>query len=204
MIYLAIAVFVLHAISLPLIVSGGADVNTDADYAKVTVKFMFVPVFVKSINVKKIKDRLNGNYAERSNIRENGEERENKQDGESAEEPSGRFKKFLLSLAMCIAKRIRLRALDCKARIGTGDAAASAMIAGSAKIALLQVCAFFGTDCKNIEITPYYNDECLILDFFGIISLCFADIIVAVCLAVSDTLRKRTSKRSYYANTVTE
>ena len=204
MIYLAIAVFILHAISLPLIVSGSADVNTDADYGKITVKFMFVPVFIKKINVKNIKDKLNGNYIERSNIEDSGEEHEAKQEEEKPPASGGKLKAFLFALVANIVRRIRLRALDCKANIGTGDAAVSAMTASTVKIALLQACAFFGTDSDNIQISPDYNEECLILDFFGIISLCFADIIIAVCGAVSDMLRKRTSKRSYYANTVTD
>lgn len=198
MIYLVIAVFVLHAISLPLVVSGVADIDTDADHAKITVKFMFVPVFIKNIDVKSIKNKLSGVHYE------NAEDEKQEQPSEKQSDSSGRLKRFLIALVMRILVRIRLRALECKARIGTGDAASSAMTAGSIKIALLQACAFFGTDGKNIEIAPDYNDECLFLDFFGIISLCFADIIFAICATILDTVRKRAGKRSYYANTVTE
>lgn len=199
MIYLVIAVFVLHAISLPLIVSGVADINTDADHAKITVKFMFVPVFIKNIDVKTIKSRLNGAYRY-----DTAEDEKQEQPGEKPSAPSGKLKRFLTALAFHILGRVRLRALACKANIGTGDAATSAMTASSVKIALLQTCAFFGTDGKCIEITPDYNDVCLFLDFLGIISLCFADIIFAICATLFDTLRKRTAKRSNYANTVTE
>lgn len=201
MIYLVIVVFVLHTISLPLVISVVADVDTDADHAKITVRFMFVPVFIKNIDVKAIKSKLNSAYRYDDTV-EN--EKQEQSSGTNAPTMNGKLKKFSVALAMRILGRIRVRALECTAKIGTGDAAASAMTAGSIKIAFLQACAFFGFDGKNIQITPDYNDECLFLDFFGIISLCFADIIFAICTILFDIGRKRAGKRSYYANTATE
>lgn len=191
MVYLVIAVIFLHLISLPLTTRISAKADTDGNSARLVVKFLFIPVFAKTVSTGEVKRRLLGK--ERESEVEKPDDNEKKED-------SPRLKELLLDFAFNCAKRIRVRDADLAAVIGTGDAAADAVAVGTLRILYKQACAYFGISSDG-DIRPDYNTETLFFDFFGIFSICFADIIVALCDTVFS--RVRTAKRKNYAN-VTE
>jgi len=195
MIYLVLAVLILHVISLPLIISVVADVDSDADTARLCLKLFFIPIFVKKTNVEGVLDRV----IEKTN---DGHSQHEQNDKKS--KSNGLAKKFLTAFAWSMVRRIRVRDIELDAKLGLGDAAASACTVGTLQILTEQIKAFFGYAGGQTNISPDYETECIFFDFFGIISICFGDIIYAVCAAILNVISNRTRQRRYYANTVTE
>ncbi len=193
MIYLVIAVIFLHIITLPITVKICAKADTDNGTAKITVKLFFIPIYSKIIALEKIKKKIFGSNGD-VDPEEQEEEKEEQADSQAK---TGAFKKFLSECAVAVGKRIRVRDMDLAALIGTGDAAADAVTVGALRIAYKQACCYFGISSDG-DIRPEYNDTVFFFDFFGIFSLCFADIIFAVCGALLSTIR--ISKRRNYAN----
>lgn len=183
MVYLVCAVIFLHLISLPIVTKISAKADTDAGTAKLYVKVAGITVFKKAFALEAIKRKLYDSLS--------SDEKEEKQ------EKSKKTKKFVKDLGLNIAKRIRVRDADLAAVIGTGDAAVDAVVAGSVRIAYKQLCAYYGLDCDG-DIRPDYHGEILFFDFFGIFSICFADIIFAVCETIFRSIR--IGKRRNYAN----
>lgn len=186
MIYLVLAVFILHIISAPILVSVDVKVDTDSNDGNIVVRVMLIPVFKKRINTNAVKDKLSGQSPD------SGDDKEKKQ-------PSNGKKSFLIECAKNIVTRVRVRSSDLEIRLGTGDAAADGMAVGMLKIMYLQACAFFGFGGNADAIIPDFDNTVLVLSFFGIFSLCIADIIIAVCTAFLDKI-KRGVKRRGYAN----
>ncbi len=184
MIYLVLAIIILHIISLPLMFGVKVDVNTDLNVGKMSFTFWFIPVFRKKINIKRL---LGG----REESADNDEEESDK-----SGEPS-RFKKFLTDGAIGILKAVCVKNASLQAKIGTGDAAADGMAVGMLRIMYTQFCAFFGFDGDGGIIEPYYDAEILFFDFFGIFSISFADIIFAVCSVVFEKLAHIGGRRNY-------
>lgn len=185
MVYLVVAVIFLHIVSLPLVLKVKIYVDTDNNVGNVRVKLFFVTVFSKAIDIDLIKHRLfDGQYnIEQSNSKESGKK-------------SSAFKAFIMDCALSVARRIRVRDMCVDGKIGSGDAAADAILAGMANVAYGNVCAFFCHDFDG-SFTPVYGNELLFFDFFGIFSLCFADIIVAVCGVLLNRLSHIGKRRSY-------
>lgn len=184
-IYLVIAIFILHVISLPLLFGVKVDINTDLNVCKVSVIFLFIPVVSKKLNLKRL---LSG----KEDVKENNDE----QEAEKKDEPSG-FKKFLKDCAIKILKAVCVKDADLLAKIGTGDAAADGMAVGMLRIMYTQFCAFFGFNGDGGNIEPDYNAEILFFDFFGIFSISFADIIFAVICVIFERLTRYGGRRRY-------
>ena len=186
MIYLVLAVIILHIISAPILVGADINVDTDSGDGSMIVRVMLIPVFKKKINTNEIKEKLSG------------QSHDNVEDEEKTQPPNGK-KSFLIACAKNVLSRVRVRVADVDIRLGTGDAAADGVAVGLLKIMYLQVCAFFGFDGNTDDIRPDFDNTVLVLSFFGIFSLCIADIIIAVCTAFFDRIR-RGGKRRGYAN----
>lgn len=185
MVYLVLAIIILHIISLRLTFGAKAYVNTDKNIGVISVKLFFFPIFKKKINIKRL---LNGKEVSQDN--------DDEQKTEKSGEPS-RFKKFLIDCAIEILKAVCVRTASLQAKIGTGDAAADGMAVGMLRIMYTQFCAFFGFDGDGGKIEPDYNSEILFFDFFGIFSISFADIIFAVCCVVFEKLAHYGGRRRY-------
>lgn len=199
MIYLALAVIFLHIISLPLVMRTDVNIDSDKNIGAVTVKLFFIPLFKKRISLK-LPDALDGGIRKESSDNNLSEKNE-------PPEKSGAFRKFMFELAAAAAKRVRVREMRVNAVVGTGDAAVTAMIVGSIKIAYSQVCALLGYcdfDGDHTSIRADYDSESIYVDFFGIFSLCFADIIYAVIFALSKCVKRIGKKRRRYANATTD
>ncbi len=202
MIYLALAVFGLHFISLPIIFGATVYADSDRNVGKIKVALFGIPIYVKRIDIGRVLNGLSGKDGEQNEVDKDGQEREN---ADKSQKKSGKFKLFLIDCARHIAMRVRVRAAELDAIVGTGDAAVSATVVGVMRIMYAQACAFFGFDGGSVSILPEYDSERIYFDFFGIFSLCFADIIVAVCATAINRLLRGTGKRSdKYANTVAE
>ena len=187
MIYLVIAVIFLYLISISLAFGVDVDINTDENIGKITVAFFFIPVFKKRINIKKI--------VRQKEERQEQDDEENKDDGNTS---SNGFKKFLLACVINILKRVRARNVNLHAKIGTGDAAADGVAVGMLRIFYTQFCTFFNLapDGDRCIIEPEYDAEILLFLFFGIFSISFADIIIAVLCTVFERI-KQSGRRSY-------
>ncbi len=187
--YLVLTVFALHIIAGPLIIKIDAVIDSDGSAGKIVVKLFFIPIFVKKTGFEKFRRILDG-----KNV-----------DVESDKEPkkSG-FKKalirFIVKVGLETAKRVRVRELRLTANVGTGEAASTAVAVSTLQIAYLQACTYFGVPV-NCEIHPDYDTARLFMMFFGIISLCIADIIVAVCSVIAANIAEH-GKRRVYGNGV--
>lgn len=202
MIYLALAVFGLHFISLPIILGATVYADSDRNVGKIKVALFGIPIYVKRIDIGRVLEKLTDKNGEQNEVDKDGQEREN---ADKSQKKTGKFKLFLINCARRIAMRVRVRAAELDAIVGTGDAAVSATVVGVMRIMYAQACAFFGFDGGSVSISPEYDSERIYFDFFGIFSLCFADIIVAVCATAINRLLRGTGKRSdKYANTVAE
>ena len=186
MIYLVLAIIILHIISLPLMFGVNVDVNTDINVGKISISFMFIPVFRKKINIKRL---LSGQDIDREDKEESKNNGENKG-----------FKKFLTDCAIKILKFVCVKSVSLYSKIGTGDAAADGMAVGMLRIMYTQFCAFFGFNGDGGKIEPEYNAEVIVFDFFGIFSISFADIIFAVLCAVAERFARLTTARRNYEN----
>ncbi len=193
MVYLAIAVISLHFLAFPLAVRARIYIDSDAQTGKITVKLYFIPLYVKKLNFDGLHDALNGV--------------EKKVDEEKRGGKSG-FKRaiinFVLATAVRIAKRVRVRALDLRSELGTGDAATTAVAVSSALVLYAQACAFWGISTESGVIKPHYDRAKLFLLFDGIISLCFADIIYAVCAQILSKAAERGKGVPHGKHIVTE
>ncbi len=186
MIYLVLAVIFLHLISAPIVVSADVNVDTDKGDGNMIVRVMLIPVYKKKINTNEIKEKISG---QSHDIVED----------EEKTRPSNGKKSFLIVCAKNVLSRVRVRVADLAIGLGTGDAAADGVAVGLLKIMYLQACAFFGFEGNTDDIRPDFDNTVLVLSFFGIFSLCIADIIFAVCTAFLDKIR-RGGKRRGYAN----
>lgn len=184
--YLVLAIIILYLISLRLSFCVKVDVDTDKNIGKICVTFFFIPIFSKSIDLKRLLDRR----------KEQSQDEKKQEQNEKKKESSG-FKKLLTACAIKILKAVCVRDAYLQAKIGTGDAAADGMAVGILRIMYLQFCAFFGIDDDNAMIEPEYNGEILLFDFFGIFSISFADIIFAVCCVILGKITRRGERRSY-------
>ncbi|MCH5165781.1 MAG: DUF2953 domain-containing protein [Clostridiales bacterium] len=199
MLYLVFAVLGLHIISMPIALGVTVFVDTDENIGKLKVCIYGLPIFIKKLNLERLKARILDNEGQKGD-----DDTESEQNDDKEPQKFGAFKRFLLDCVIRIVKRIRVRNSELSARLGTGDAAVTAMTVGSFRVAYSQVCAFFGISQSCGKIEPDYDTECIKFDYFGIFSLCFADIIVAVSAAVIDVLIKHTKKRRSYANITAE
>lgn len=182
--YLVLAIIILHIISLPLMFGVKVDINTDLNVGKIYIKFLFIPIFRKKINIKRL---LRG--------KEPMQGEDDKQE-EKSSKPS-KLKDFFKDCAIEVLKVVCVRTASLQAKIGTGDAAADGMAVGMLRIMYTQFCAFFGFDGDGGMIEPDYDSEILFFDFFGIFSISFADIIIAVCSVVFEKLVHIGGRRSY-------
>lgn len=104
---------------------------------------------------------------------------------------NARARRYLLS-------RVRIHTLNCAVRIGTGDAAYTAWLAGA--LAAL----FFPFSCRIRHahgMRPHFNVRCdweksvFVLNLRGIITLLPGDIMAALVLAAAQKLRKEAKRR---------
>ncbi|MDE5562158.1 MAG: hypothetical protein K2J01_01170 [Clostridiales bacterium] len=185
MVYLVLAIIILHIISFRLSFGVKAYINTDKNVGVISVKLFFIPIFRKKINIKRL---LRG----KEDIKQDNDDEQQEKSGK----PS-RFKSFLKDCAIGILKAVCVMTANLQAKIGTGDAATDGMAVGMLRIAYSQFCAFFGFDGDGGIIEPDYNSEILFFDFFGIFSISFADIIFAVCCVIFEKLAHVGGRRSY-------
>ena len=188
MIYLVFAVIFIHIISAPLILGTEIFIDTENSQGRIAVRFLFIPVYKKKIDIESIKKMLNTSD-------DKGSERTRYERSRHG----GKIGAFLSECAIRTAKRLRVRNADLEAKIGTGDAAADAVAVGMLRIMYSQVCAYYGFNGDPNKIKPDFDAEILYLDFYGIFSLCFADIIFAVLGALT-VKTARFGRRRDYAN----
>lgn len=199
MMYLVFTVFSLHLLVLPMVIGAAIVVDSDTRKGKLTVRFFGIPVFWKKLDYDRSRALIFSDDA-RTTAEQNSDNNKKKSSALGK-----KIKNFLLKVAFETAKRIRVRELELSADIGAGDAAVTAVAVGSLQIAYSQVCAFLNYRDGNVaEIKPDYNSERINIDFTGIFSLCFADIIYAASVVIFKKSNKRSDKRSANANTVAE
>ena len=184
--YLVLAIIFLYLISLRLSFGAKVDVDTDKNVGKICVSFFFIPIFSKKIDLKRVLNRA----AEKRQ-----DDKEQEKDEKSGK--NSRIKKFFIDCAIKILKAVCVRNAYLQSKIGTGDAAADGMAVGLIRIMYSQFCAFFGIEGDNATIEPIFNTEILLIDFFGIFSISFADIIFAVSAVILNKITFRGERRSY-------
>lgn len=198
-IYTVLAVIFLHICVLPITVRISAKIDSDKGRVTFTAKLFFIPIFSKSASI----DSDNGGNG--ADAWGDGEE-----SGEGDKSSHGIkriFTEYLKNFALTVVKRVRVREMDLTAAIGAGDAAVTATAVGMLKIAYTQACALlnYAGDCGGIR--PDYQSEYIFVDYFGIFSLCFADIIYAANAAIVKTVRRGDSKnrrKAHATNLVAE
>lgn len=197
MIYTVLAVIFLHICVLPITVRTSVSVDTDKGRIAVAFKLLFIPVFVKNVQIKS--DGTDSNEKIEDDRKSESEKSEHDEKQKSAVKRA--FAAYLKNFALSVAGRIRVRQMDLTAAIGTGDAAVTATAVGMIKIAYSQACAFLGYAGNSDGIRPDYQSEYIFMDFYGIFSLCLADIIYAANAAIEKTVRrgKRKNRRKAYA-----
>ncbi len=183
MIYTVAAVIFLHIISLPIAVSVFVDADSDVGRGEIVVKLFFIPVFKKTIDTGMLESALSGARASE----ENAEVKQN------AAEKNAKLKAYVTAFGKRAITRVRVRELDLTARIGTGNAAASAMTVGALRVAFNRACTVLGY-VGDAEIEPDYGAEILRISFSGIFSLCIADTVYTACGALFDMAAR--AKRS--------
>lgn len=198
MLYLVLAVFFLHILVLPMVFSAKIDVDSDISHGKIVVKLYFIPIFVKKLHFDTLNDILNGVPVEVDNDKEAENQKKSPSKFKSA------LKRFFIAVAIRIAKRVRVRELELNAKIGTGDAAATAVTVSSALVAYCQACALLGVSISEGAITPDYDRSLLFIKFYGIISLCIADIIYAVLSQILSKFARHGKGAAYGKHVVTE
>ncbi len=123
MTYLVVAVLLLHVSVMPIVINASAAVNTDSKRVETVVRLFFIPVFVKRASLPQLVDKIESRADE--NALDSGKEENPKK------KVSGRIKRYLIKLAAAMIRRIRLHGLGVEGVIGTGDAATTAIGAGS-------------------------------------------------------------------------
>ncbi|MCH5157701.1 MAG: DUF2953 domain-containing protein [Clostridiales bacterium] len=171
MVYIVLAVLFLHISVMRIVIRLEAVFDSDEKYTFITVKLFFITVFKYIPTYNRVVDTA-------TDVKK------------SAEKIKGRLLNYIARAVMALLKRIEVRSLGLRCRVGTGDAASTALVYGSIHSAFDATCSFF--DCqKYSEVVPEYDRATLYLDFGGIISLCLADIIYAALSALR--VRKKTS-----------
>lgn len=174
-IYLVLAVLILHIIVADIVMSVYINVDSDKKKARIKVKAFFIPVFSKTMDLDRF---YNGSVSDE-------EEEEEKEQSEKSEKKKSSgigdgLKGWLIRVGLKLVSRIRVRCLDMDGVISTGDAATTAVVTGTCNIGYDQACAYFGLPIGIHSIKPEYGMAQAHIDIFGIFSLCFADIIYAV------------------------
>ncbi len=196
MTYLVLAVIFLHLTVMPITLCIALFVDTDKNCGKLSVRLFFVPVFVKSIDVKRLGAILRGEELGDGGAKDDRKDRNAKKSGKKPA-PISPIVKYLLRFAWETAKRVRVRRLDTDAIIGIGDAAAVGTLS-----------SFYGqllavTDSAEVSrggISPDYDTERIYTDIDGIISLCFADIIYAAIKALKFNKRENKTYARYISD----
>lgn len=199
MTYLVLAVIFLHLTVMPITLRIAFFVDTDKNCGKLSVRLFFVPVFVKSIDVKRLGAILRGEELVDGGAKDVKERNAKKTGNKPA--LSSPIVKYLLRFAWETAKRVRVRLLDTDAIIGIGDAAATAVAVGTLSSFYGQLLAV--TDSAEVSrggISPDYDTERIYTDIDGIISLCFADIIYAAIKAVKFNKRENKTYARYISD----
>ncbi len=198
MTYLVLAVIFLHLTVMPITLCIALFVDTDKNCGKLSVRLFFVPVFVKSIDVKRLGAILRGEELGDGGAKDDRKDRNAKKSGKKPA-PISPIVKYLLRFAWETAKRVRVRRLDTDAIIGIGDAAATAV--GTLSSFYGQLLAV--TDSAEVSrggISPDYDTERIYTDIDGIISLCFADIIYAAIKALKFNKRENKTYARYISD----
>ncbi len=199
MTYLVLAVIFLHLTVMPITLCIALFVDTDKNCGKLSVRLFFVPVFVKSIDVKRLGAILRGEELGDGGAKDDRKDRNAKKSGKKPA-PISPIVKYLLRFAWETAKRVRVRRLDTDAIIGIGEAATA--------VAVGTLSSFYGqllavTDSAEVSrggISPDYDTERIYTDIDGIISLCFADIIYAAIKALKFNKRENKTYARYISD----
>ncbi len=184
MLYLVLTVISLHLIVMPIVIGVYASVDTVRDEGELRVAFFGLPIFVKHIKPNSVMKKINVKEEAGNDVNKNDKK---KKVGKLA----AAVKSFAMSVAVEIVKRIRIRHLRLVGIIGTGDAAITAFIVGTMKIACAQAGAYFGFHGEISNLTPNYDSERLDLAFSGIFSITTADIIYAVCVVLIKKIKTK-------------
>ena len=178
------AVIFLHILVSPLLISAWATVDTDKTRGRIKIKLFFIPVFVKTVDLGKIKSIF-----------------EEKQDEQKSEQnkskSSGGIKAYFLRVAKAFITRIRVRVVDIDGVMGSGDAAVTAVAVGSVGAGYDSARAVLGFD-GDCNIRAEYDYERIFLDLYGIISFSLADTIFALIAGAVGGARKNAVRREVY------
>ncbi len=191
MMYLVFAVLFLHISIVPIAISIDIDIDSDSKMGNAALKILFVPIFVKRLSaddIKKFVDHEKGSA--------DGGNKKKKSAFKNA------LKKFAVAAIPKLLSRIRTRDMYLSCMIGTGDGFSTAMTVSTVKIIYSQLCAYLDYSCSTSgTITPNYDDECIFVRYYGIFSLCFADIIyVMLCAFIDVMTRGKVKRRKTYAH----
>lgn len=179
---MVLAVLFLHISLLPIIVGAFVEIDSDRRFAALEVRLMFLPVFVKRMSFDEIKENIEHNRKIKSQAR-------------TAKRSVTRIPKYLKKFGTALLGRIRVQNITVRADIGIPDAAVCACVCAAVDIAYAQACAFFSIPYVKQNVRADYNAERFTGCADGIISVCFADIICAACLAAFD--RRGKTRRSH-------
>ncbi len=176
------AVIFLHILVSPILISVQTDFDTDRMSGKIKVKLFFIPVFVKALDLNKIKRKI--------------EEKEEKKEERKPERKtlSKTVKAYLLRVVKIFASRIRVRVIDINGVLGSGDAAVTAVAVGSIGAGYDSARAVLGFD-GECDLRAEYDYERIFVDLYGIISFCLADTIFALILGAFGGARSKTVRR---------
>ncbi len=191
--YLVFAVIFLHILVSPIIISARADVDTDRMSGRIKVKLFFIPVFVKTVDLNKIKRKI---FGERDvqNL-EKSEKSENEEKDEKSAPKA--LKSYLFRVIKIFLARVRVRVIDINGVLGTGDAAVTAVTVGTVGAGYDSARAVMGFDGK-CDLRAEYDYERIFVDFYGIISFCLADTIYALIAGGIGSKRKKAVRREVY------
>ena len=181
---LVFAVIFLHILASPIMVSAHAAVDTDRMYGKIKIKLFFIPVFVKSLDLNKIKSVIDDDN------RESGQEKQSKPTQKGV-------KSYLLRAAKIFIARVRVRTVDIDGVFGSGDAAVTAVAVGSVGAAYDGARAVAGFD-GECNIGAEYDYERIYVDLYCIISFCLADTIYALTAGALGGMRGKSVRSEVY------
>lgn len=190
--WIVIAAVILYFLVFRIPIGARFFADGDKEFGEIKASLFFIPVFRKKKDIGEFKRWLY--YGdEQSEARQTDNEKEER--GEKKGAPVG----FSVRFSLALLKRVAVHDIYFAARIGTGDAASSALSVGALRVAFGQFCRLVDHGGRA-DIQPDYREEALFFDFDGIFSLSFADITVALCVAAVNTLRSKRGRR--HANTV--
>lgn len=185
MIYLVLAVLILHIVSAPIPFGADFSLSNEKRTVSLCAHIFAIPVIFKRIDFDTIERALLKND-KNTEIAE--ETRRSKNEGKKLIS-----KKRLIETGKELILRINVRNMTLSGTVGLSDAAACAVACSAANIFYSQACAYFRTPCSsglsanNSGVTEIFAG--------GIFSITIADIIIVLFRSCIRSLYEKPSRR---------